>query len=140
MAECPEVVANPDQSGINTSANVGEWVRSEEQWAHIFSDLDGTIDFDESTVFTMKVWAPVANEVLLKVEGNDGADFIEVFKDVETTEEWVELSFDFAGAESGVYNKLVIFFDFATNNDNTFYFDDVAGPGIVSGTGNLFVY
>ncbi|MDZ7776763.1 MAG: hypothetical protein U5L09_14745 [Bacteroidales bacterium] len=51
----PEVVANPDQSGINTSANVGEWVRSEEQWAHIFSDLDGTIDFDESTVFTMKV-------------------------------------------------------------------------------------
>jgi hypothetical protein len=129
----PETVTNPDPSGINTSENVGEWVRSEEQWAHIFSDLDGTINFDESTVFTMKVWAPVANEVLLKVEGNDGADFLEVFKDVETTEEWVELSFDFEGAESGVYNKLVIFFDFSNTTDNTYYFDDLAGPGYSGG-------
>jgi hypothetical protein len=81
----------------------------------------------------MKVWAPVANEVLLKVEGNDGADFLEVFKDVETTEEWVELSFDFEGAESGVYNKLVIFFDFSNTTDNTYYFDDLAGPGYSGG-------
>jgi len=42
--------------------------------------------------------------------------------------EWTQLSFDFAGAASGVYNKIVIFFDFSTTTDNTFYFDDVEGP------------
>ena len=48
----PAVVANPDASGINTSANVAEWVRGEGyQWAHVYTDLDGKIDFSTGTTF-----------------------------------------------------------------------------------------
>lgn len=123
----PAIVANPDQSGINTSANVAEWVRSEEQWAHVFCELDETISFDNYQVFSIKVWAPVVNQVLFKLENASGA-FVEEAVDVETTEEWVELEFDFTGAESGLYDKIVIFFDFSSFSDNTYYFDDVVGP------------
>ncbi len=131
----PTIIANPDPSGINTSANVAEFVRSEEQWAHAFCDLSGTINFDEETVFTMKVWAPVVNEVLFKLEAPGGSPSTELSQNVETTEEWVELSFDFAGAESGLYNKIVIFFDFSSTTNNTYYFDDVMGPGYSGTTG-----
>ncbi|MCF8303395.1 MAG: T9SS type A sorting domain-containing protein [Bacteroidales bacterium] len=130
----PTVVANPDQSGINTSANVAEWVRTPEQWAHVFCELDGTVNFDEYNTFTMKVWAPIANEVLLKLENASGA-FTEVSDTVESTEEWVELEFEFPDGESGVYDKIVIFFDFMATTDNTFYFDDVEGPGYGGGSG-----
>lgn len=131
----PSVIANPDPSGINTSANVAEFIRSEEQWAHAFCDLSGTINFEEETVFTMKVWAPIVNEVLFKLEAPGGSPSTEVSQNVETAEEWVELSFDFSGAESELYNKIVIFFDFSSTTNNTYYFDDVVGPGYSGSTG-----
>lgn len=120
-------VANPDASGINTSANVGEWVRSGEQWAHMYMELNGAIDITTGTTFELKGHFPIACQTLLKLESADGA-FVEVSVDVTTTGEWVQLSYDFAGAESGIYNKVVIFFDFAVSADNTFYIDDIQGP------------
>jgi hypothetical protein len=125
----PAVVANPDQTGINTSANVGEWIRSEEQWAHVYVILDGKIDFSTGETFSLKVWSPIACDVLFKLEDQaNGATFVEVMQSLSTPEEWTQLTFDFAGASSGVYDKIVIFFDFSSTTDNTFYFDDVEGP------------
>jgi hypothetical protein len=123
----PTIIANPDASGVNTSANVAEFVRSEEQWAHTFCDLEGTIDFSTGTVFEIKVYMPIAANVLFKLEG-DGGLFTELGSDVSAVNEWTQLSFDFAGAQSGVYNKIVIFFDIASGVNNTYYFDDVQGP------------
>jgi len=122
----PAIVANPDATGINTSANVAEWMRSGEQWAHVYCDLDGTIDFSTGNVFKVKAYSPIACQVLFKLEGPGGA-FTEVSADVTTVNEWTQLSYDFTGATSNVYNKIVIFFDFSTTTDNTFYFDDVVG-------------
>ncbi len=125
----PTVVANPDPSGINTSANVGQWMRSGEQWAHVYALLDGKIDFSTGQIFSLKVWSPITCDVLFKLEDKlNGAVFTEVIQTVATAETWVELSFNFAGASSETYDKIVIFFDFATTTDNTFYFDDVEGP------------
>ncbi len=134
----PAVIANPDPSGINTSAQVAEWNRSGEQWAHVYTELDGTIDFSTGEVFTLKLWSPVACDVLFKLENKlNGAVFTEVMQSVSQTQTWVELSFNFAGASSGLYDKIVIFFDFASTNANTFYFDDVEGPAYeTGGTGN----
>jgi len=132
----PAIVANPDATGINTSANVAEWMRSGEQWAHVYCDLDGTIDFSTGNVFKVKAYSPIACQVLFKLEGPGGA-FTEVSADVTTVNEWTQLSYDFTGATSNVYNKIVIFFDFSTTTDNTFYFDDVEGPEYGGGgTGN----
>ncbi len=54
----PSIVANPDASGINTSANVAEWVRGPGyQWAHVYTELEGKIDFSTGTTFQLKVLA-----------------------------------------------------------------------------------
>jgi hypothetical protein len=123
----PVIVANPDVSGINTSANVAEWNRSTEQWAHVYAELDGFVDFTTGTSFQLKVYSPIACEVLFKLEGSGGAN-TEVMGNVTTPNVWEQLEYDFTGAQSGVYNKIVIFFDFATGVENTFYFDDIVGP------------
>lgn len=131
----PAVVANPDVSGINTSAGVAEWVRSTEMWAHTFCALPGKIDFSNGTVFEVKVHVPVACTVLFKLEDkNNGSVFTELNTEVTTVNEWVQLSFDFAGAQSGLYDKIVVFYDFANPVDNTYYFDDVTGPEYGGGT------
>lgn len=134
----PSVIANPDPSGINTSANVAEFVRSTEQWAHSYAELDGYIDFSTGTVFEVKVWSPIACDVLFKLEDKNNPNVsTEVMGSVSTPNQWVQLSYDFTGAASGTYDKVVIFFDFAATNDNTFYFDDVTGPEFGGGgTGN----
>ena len=138
----PAVVANPDASGINTSANVAEWVRGEGyQWAHVYTDLDGKIDFSTGTTFQLKVYSPIACEVLFKLEDKlNGGTFVEVMGNVTTPNEWQLLTYDFSGAASGTYDKVVIFFDFATTTDNTFYFDDVEGPEYVTGGPNDPLY
>jgi len=132
----PTVIANPDASGINTSANVAEWVRGEEQYAHVYCEIDGTVDFSTGTVFALKAYLPIACDVLFKLEGSNG-EVTELITSVTTVNEWTQLSFDFVDGQSGIYNKIVIFFDFATFANNTYYFDDVTGPNYESGgTGN----
>lgn len=126
------LIANPDASGVNTSANVGEWIRSGEQWAHMYMELDGTIDFTTGTTFQLKGHFPIACQTLLKLETADGAS-VELAVDVTTTGEWVQLSYDFPGGESGIYNKIVIFFDIDSSVESTFYIDDIEGPAFLSG-------
>lgn len=125
----PEVVANPDASGINTSANVAKWQRSTEQWAHVSCELDGKIDFSTGTAFTMKVHSPIACTILFKLEDkNNGGVFTELSTDLTSINEWTELIFDFSDGQSDMYDKIVIFFDFSSTSDTVFYFDDIEGP------------
>lgn len=132
----PTIVANPDASGINTSANVAEWVRSTEQWAHVYCELPGKIDFSTGTVFNVKLHTPIACTVLFKLEDkNDGNISTELSTDVNDVNTWVQLGFDFTDGESDKYDKITIFFDFSSTTDNTFYFDDVTGPEYGSGGG-----
>ncbi len=131
----PTTIANPDVSGINTSANVAEFVRSTEQWAHSYAELDGKIDFTTGTTFQLKVWSPIACEILFKLEDKTNASvFVEVSGNVTTPNQWELLTYDFSGAASGTYDKIVIFFDFSSMTDNTFYFDDIEGPEFGGGT------
>ncbi len=133
-----QVVTNPDASGVNTSAMVGQWQRSTEQYANIYCELDGNIDFSTGETFYLKVWSPIACDVLFKLEDqNNSSVFVENMQSVSTPNQWVQLAFDFTGAASETYNKIVIFMDFSTTTDNTFFFDDVEGPeyegGIIPG-------
>jgi hypothetical protein len=122
----PIKVANPNPSGINTSANAGKWIRTGEQWAHVYKDLAGPIDFTTGTTFKLKVYSPIPCNILFKLEGTIAP--VEIMGSVSIPNQWKQLSYDFTGAPSGVYNKIVIFFDFATTVSNTFYFDDIEGP------------
>jgi len=132
----PVTMANPHPSGINTSANVAEWVRSDwAQYDNIYTDvLPGTIDFTTGTVFSVKIYSPIACDVLFKLEGN--AAPVERLQSITTPNQWVQLNFDFTGEATDVYNKLIIFPDFATFNTNTFYLDDIQGPEYGTGGGS----
>lgn len=125
----PAIVVNPDNSGINTSAHVAEWSRSADQWAHVYSILDGRIDFTTGSNFQLKIHAPVMCQVLFKLEDkNNPAVAIERSGYVNDVNQWVMLNFDFEGAASDTYDKIIIFIDFASTSDNIFYFDEVTGP------------
>ena len=129
----PTIVANPDATGINTSANCAEFVRSTEQWAHSYSNLANALDFSTNNAFKLKAWSPIACTVLFKLETQSGTGgTVEVPMDITTPNQWTQLEFAFPGATSNLYDKIVIFFDFATMVDNTFFFDDLE---FVGGTG-----
>ncbi len=125
----PLVIANPDPSGVNTSAQVAEWDRSGEQWAHVYCELDGMIDFTTGTTFNLQVHSPIACQVLFKLEDKTNSGiFTEVPGNITAVNQWVDMQFDFPNGQSGLYDKIVIFFDFATTTPNIFYFDNITGP------------
>jgi hypothetical protein len=127
------VIANPQSSGINTSAKVAQMVKGAGQtWAGSWMALDAPVDFSASRTFTMKVFSPKAGtKVLLKVENmTNGA--ISYEKEALTTvgNEWEEVTFDFSEINtSESYQKLVIIFELGTMGDGsadfTYLFDDI---------------
>ncbi|MBL0182939.1 MAG: hypothetical protein IPP96_11860 [Chitinophagaceae bacterium] len=126
-------IANPQNNGINTSANVGRMVKNApEVWAGSFLTLGGPIDFSANKVFRMKVFSPrVGAKVLLKTENlTNGGIFFE--KEVLTTvaNTWEDLAFDFRTINTGnSYSKVVLIFDNGTVGDGTanftWLFDDI---------------
>ncbi|WP_421918622.1 hypothetical protein [Marinifilum sp.] len=124
-------IDNPDASGINTSDKVAQSVKAAgaEIWAGSFLTLESPIDFSSNTTFKVKVWSPKAGAtVKLKVENlTDGNIGFEVDATTTVAGEWEELTFDFSAIDqANEYQKVVIFFDFGNNgDDSTYYFDDI---------------
>lgn len=125
----PTAEPNPDPAGINLSPNVGKWQRSSEPYANIYTLLDATLDFSGSSMFLLKAIAPVACEVVFKLENSiNPAITTQQSASIETPGQWEQLIFDFPGAASDLYDKMIIFFDFESTDDNIFYFDELMGP------------
>lgn len=121
------VIANPDMSGINTSANVLETEHGNETWAGLFVDLDAALDLSTNSTITLKVWAPVTGDFRIKLENSSNTnDFVELDGTVTTANAWEQISIDFAGSTSGVYDRLVLFPGWNVANAGTFYLDDIA--------------
>ena len=132
-------INNPQVNGINTSQRVGESISGWETWAGIFADLGGEIDFSLSSELQVKVWSPIICDLVFKLEDHTGpAPDVSITQTVPTANEWVEYTFDFSGEASGAYDRMVLFFDFGTNDNNVFYFDDIflGAPGTVPGCTN----
>jgi len=125
------VVDNPDASGLNTSARIGQSVKTAgaETWGGTTLVLEGPIDFSYKTLFKMKVWSPKSGAIVkLKVENlTDGAIAHEVDATTTVANAWEELSFNFASIDATKeYQKVVLFFDFGNAGDGaTYYFDDI---------------
>ncbi len=127
----PEIVSNPDPSGVNTSVYVGRVERGFYEFAHVYCDTEGRILVEDNPIFTMKVWSPISCEILFKLENSANLEIaIEVSSYITTPNQWEELTFDFSGQTVDIYDKVVIFFDFNTTNNYTFYFDDIEGAEI----------
>lgn len=133
-----QIIDNPDVSGINTSAKVGELVKGTEVWAGIETTLEQAVDFTTQPIVKIKVWAPVTGVARLKFEdAADNTSFTELDANIEVTNEWVELTYDFSAAPSNVYSKMALFLDFGSGRTETFYFDDVRQTAAESSASGL---
>ena len=121
-------VANPDQTGANTSAWVGSFTNSPTfDFCFALHTFPNVLDISEYNQFKMKIWSPTAPaKALFKLEG-PGGPAVEKIVDITVANQWVEYSFDLsAGAGySNLKTVLVSFNSFVLGDDKTYYFDDI---------------
>lgn len=135
------VIENPDASGINTSSMVTEYIKPSpsEVWAGAFANPGPVVDLTSSSQVCIDVWFPAPGNVALKLEAGDLPNWI-LTVDVTETQTWTNICFDvltpsiedpFQPAAGGIFNGLVLFFDFGTvlTAQQTYYFDNVTIDG-----------
>ncbi|MBK8556713.1 MAG: hypothetical protein IPL65_13500 [Lewinellaceae bacterium] len=121
------VIANPDMSGINTSAKVGSYTKEQGVGYSLFWAIDlAPLDISEYNQFKLKVWCSTATPVLLKFESTTGQN-VEKNVTMPAAGQWVDLDFDMsAGANLTNLTRIIIFFDPGNDpSNNTYYFDDL---------------
>ncbi len=124
------VIANPDASGLNTTAQVVQMQKfAGEPFGGSTLTLDGNVPFADGEVFTMKVWSARPVSTLFKFEGLNRERAV----NHTGSGTWEELCFDFTGDTAGpVTNAITFIFDngvvgdAAGDPDNwTFYYDEI---------------
>ena len=129
----PEVVVNPDNTGINSSTNVYKFVKGQgaETWAGSgFGIEGGYINFNGTNVLRIKSYSPEAGKiVMVKLETSAGnqTDLVwEVQATTTVANEWEYLNYDFTGAPDLDYVTAIVFYDFGNSGaGETYYFDDL---------------
>jgi len=114
-----QVVANPDATGENTSALVGESTKplGAETFAGSFFDVSAPLDLTTYSSISMKTWSPTVGAVVkLKLENSANADEnFEVDMNTTVSESWETLTFDFSAAPAFNFDRIVVFFDFGVS-------------------------
>ena len=124
------IVANPDPSGENTTANVLEFNKGQgaEVWAGMGFTID-VLEFNDQTSFQLKSYSPEVGKVikvkLETVQGNVAGLTHEV--DVVTTvaNEWETLVYDFSEAPDLEYVSFIVFYDFGNTAEGTYRLDEI---------------
>ena len=124
------VIANPDASGVNTSATVAKSVKTagSETWAGTFIVLDELLDFSTVTTLAVDVWTPDGGELVnLKVKKDGESYAIEIIQPTTVASGWETLYYDLSDYDLSVdYDKLELVFDFDVAGDDTaYYFDNI---------------
>lgn len=114
-----QVATNPDASGANTSAMVGESTKpvGAETWAGSYFDVSAPLDLTTYSSISMKTWSPTVGAVVkLKLENSADADEnFEVDMNTTVSESWETLTFDFSMAPAYNFDRIVVFFDFGVS-------------------------
>ena len=138
-----EIIANPDPTGLNTSATVAQFtaLQAGAPFAGVESmhgsDI-GTFTLDASNaVVKIMVWKPVISDVGIKFATASSASDGEIKVANTLVNQWEELTFDFSSRiglpASTDIDQIVIFPDFdARTSDNVVYFDSITfSDGVV---------
>jgi hypothetical protein len=122
-------VANPNATGLNTSANVGRFTRGNQGWSGTYSPLNIPIDMAVGKKVKVLAYNPdpalIGKSLNVELEAGTIANGIAIKKTAFTTSgAWEELVFDFstiaAIPPTAKFNQLVLRFN-----------DAVDGPGAI---------
>ena len=126
--EAPQIVSNPDTSGLNPTATSVSQVKTagSETWAGSFFEVASPLDLNNYNNISVMINAPIVGATIkLKLENVDASIVHEVDLQSTVSNEWEELVYDFSGAPIADYTRIVIFFDFGNPGDNsTYYYDE----------------
>ena len=125
------IVANPDQTGENQSEQVARMVKNEgEPGGGSLITLSEEIDISKR--FTILVWSTrEGSRLLFKIENSENPEqYYEVNQTIPESEEWVELTYDLSGANTGFsYDRIALIFDPQSEGDGssdfTWYYDEI---------------
>ncbi|MDG1777909.1 MAG: T9SS type A sorting domain-containing protein [Flavobacteriaceae bacterium] len=138
-----EIVANPNATGLNTSASVAKFTATGagEPWALTYTDNVGSFTFSENnSIVKIKVRKDIPTPVGLKFEDTSvpppyPSRIVEV-ANTQVNGDWEELTFNFSIAIGETFNRMIIIPDFYDRSiDTTIYFDDISfnsGGSVVS--------
>ena len=125
------VVANPDSSGENTTANVMECVNDAgaETWGGMGFEVD-VIDFTgTSSQIRLKSYSPETGKVVkVKLEtsaGNVAGLTYEYDMVTTVANQWETLIYDFSGAPDLDYVSFIVFYDFGNQDGGVYRFDEI---------------
>jgi hypothetical protein len=139
-----EIIANPDPSGLNTSATVAKFtaLQAGAPFAGVESmhgsDI-GTFTLDASNALVkIMVWKSVISDVGIKFATASSASDGEIKVANTLVNQWEELTFDFSSRiglpASTDIDQIVVFPDFdARVSDNIVYFDSITFSSGVAG-------
>ncbi len=117
------VIANPDPSGINTSDSVGRYEDQMGGFAALVVNYDDGLDLSVNNQICIDVWAPVAGNLLIKLEGGVSPS-VEIPNQVDQTMEWVQVCVDFSAQAAANHNQITFFFNAGQNGEGDIYFVD----------------
>ena len=133
-----EFVANPNSSGINTSATVAKFtaLQSGNPWAGTevaHGEMGITWDLSASNdIIKIMVYKTVISDVGIKLVNPSGGAQVEIKVANTVINAWEEITFDFSSrignGQDGSTNidQIVVFPDFnARTSDNVIYFDNI---------------
>ena len=138
-----DIVANPNASGINTSATVAKFtaLAAGQPWALTYTDNVGSFTFSENnSIVKIKIRKDIPTPVGLKFEDTSvpppyPSRIVEV-ANTQVNGDWEELTFNFSIAIGETFNRMIIIPDFYDRSiDTTIYFDDIsfnAGGSVVN--------
>jgi len=127
------IVDNPFSGGNNTSAKVAQHDKEAgNAWAGCLIQLTEPLDLSVNSIFSMQVYMPaVKTPILFKLESSSGAAPKEVWEKNTVANAWETIKWNFDGATTGVYDKVVLFFNAGVDAAGTYYFDDIElGKGV----------
>ncbi|HMP13418.1 MAG TPA: T9SS type A sorting domain-containing protein [Saprospiraceae bacterium] len=134
-----EIIANPDPTGINTSATVAKFtaLQGGNPWAGCESmhgtDLGSFTLNENNTIVKIMVWKSVISDVGIKFDTPLGWSQGEIKVANTLINQWEELTFDFSNfvnppADQGVLGRIIVFPDFDLSGriqNNIIYFDNI---------------
>lgn len=122
------VIKNPFPTGDNNSNKVGRWEDPSgpgTEFSNFQIDYQDPIDLSVRNQFSLKLYAPKAGTLLLKIEG--GAVPKEYAIPVTELNKWVTYTADFSAQAGGGHRKFVVFINAFVNGEpgDVYYVDDI---------------